>query len=119
MLPAACQGVIGLEARLDDDHTRTLCEAIGDLTTMIAATAERAFQTRLDGSCRTPMAALATIEGDLMTFDALVARPDGTAVIRVSEHGLIAEAARLGDDIGQRIKAGMPRDFFIAAELSP
>jgi len=118
MLPAACQGAIGLEARLDDDRTRALCEAIGHPATMVAVTAERAFQARLDGSCRTPMAALATLDGDLISFDALVARPDGTDVIRIREHGLTAEAAKLGDDMGQRIKAEMPKDFFIDAELS-
>jgi len=119
MLPAACQGAIGLETRLDNSRVRALCEAIGDLTSLIAVTAERAFQARLDGSCRTPMAALATIEGDLMTFDGLVAKPDGSKIIRMREHGLIAEAAMLGDDLGRRMKAEMPRDFFIAAELSP
>jgi hypothetical protein len=48
----------------------------------------------------------------------LVARPDGTAVIRIEEHGALADAARLGNEAGQRVKTDMPLDFFIAAELS-
>src|ERR1700744_2937725 len=58
MLPAACQGGIGLEIRLTDDWARSLCEAIGHADSAIAVAAERAFLAALDGSCRTPIAAL-------------------------------------------------------------
>jgi hydroxymethylbilane synthase len=72
----------------------------------------------LDGSCRTPIAALARVDGDRVELEGLVARPDGTAVIRVRESAVIADAARLGEEAGQRVKSDMPLDFFIAAELS-
>jgi hypothetical protein len=48
----------------------------------------------------------------------LVARPDGTAVIRVHEGAALADAVRLGNEAGHRVKADMPLDFFVAAELS-
>jgi hydroxymethylbilane synthase len=118
MLPAACQGAIGLEIRLDDAWARSLCDAIGDTASAITVAAERAFLAALDGSCRTPIAGLAKIDGDLIRFEGLVARPDGTAVIRVHEQAALADAARLGSEAGQRMKADMPLDFFIAAELS-
>jgi hydroxymethylbilane synthase len=118
MLPAACQGAIGLEIRLDDEWAQSLCDAIGDLVSAITVAAERAFLAALDGSCRTPIAALATIDGDQVHLMGLVARPDGTAVIRIEERGSLADAARLGGDAGQRVKTDMPLDFFIAAELS-
>src|SRR5277367_1539651 len=118
MLPAACQGAIGLEIRLDDAWAGSLCDAIGDKASAITVAAERAFLAALDGSCRTPIAALATIDGDRIRFAGLVARPDGTAVIRVHEQASLADAARLGGETGQRVKADMPLDFFIAAELS-
>jgi hydroxymethylbilane synthase len=114
MLPAACQGAIGLETRIDDPRARSLCEAIGDLTTLIAVTAERAFLATLDGSCRTPIAALATVDGDRVTLDGLVARPDGSEVVRWRDAAGITDAARLGDSVGNRLKSEMPLDFFAA-----
>ena len=118
MLPAACQGAIGLEVRLNDDWARSLCDAISHKESAIAVTAERAFLAELDGSCRTPIAALATIAGDLVRLEGLVARPDGTAIVRIEERAATGDAALLGAEAGRRIKADMPRDFFIAAELS-
>jgi len=118
MLPAACQGAIGLEIRLNDEWAQSLCDAIGDKASAITVAAERAFLAALDGSCRTPIAALATIDGDQVHLKGLVARADGTAVIRIEERGALADAARLGGEAGQRVKTDMPLDFFIAAELS-
>ncbi|MDB5396570.1 MAG: porphobilinogen deaminase [Rhodospirillales bacterium] len=117
MLPAACQGAIGLEIRLNDARAQMLCHTIGDEVSAIAIAAERAFLAALDGSCRTPIAALATVDGDQVALEALVARPDGTAVIRISERAGIADAARLGDAAGHRVKTDMPLDFFVAAEV--
>jgi len=118
MLPAACQGAIGLEIRLNDDWARSLCDAINHPESAVAVAAERAFLAELDGSCRTPIAALATIAGEQVRLKGLVARPDGTAIVRIEEQAATGDAARLGAEAGRRIKADMPRDFFIAAELS-
>jgi hydroxymethylbilane synthase len=117
MLPAACQGAIGLEIRLGDARAQMLCDAIGDQVSAIAIAAERAFLAALDGSCRTPIAALATVHGDRVSLEGLVARPDGTAVIRISEHAGLADAARMGDSAGHKVKTDMPLDFFVAAEI--
>src|SRR6201996_5106159 len=105
MLPAACQGAIGLEIRLDDDWTRSFCDAISHQESAIAVAAERAFLAELDGSCRTPIAALATVSGGEVLLRGLVARPDGSAVIRIEERAAVADAARMGTEAGRRIKA--------------
>jgi hydroxymethylbilane synthase len=118
MLPAACQGAIGLEIRLDDVRARAVCDALCHLDTLTAVTAERAFLAALDGSCRTPIAALARIDGGDVDLEGLVARPDGSAIVRLRERGPIADAARLGQEMGQRIKADMPLDFFVGAETA-
>jgi hydroxymethylbilane synthase len=115
MLPAACQGAIGLETRIDDRHARSLCDAIGDMTTLTAVTAERAFLAALDGSCRTPIAALATVDGGRVFLEGLVARQDGSAVVRLRGQREVAEAAILGDEVGHLIKNQMPADFFSGA----
>jgi hydroxymethylbilane synthase len=118
MLPAACQGAIGIEIRLDDARAQAICDAIGDAKTAIEVTAERAFLSALDGSCRTPIAALAKLNGDILTLDGLVARMDGSAVIRTRESAAISDAVRLGDEAGRKVKADLPLDFFAAAGLS-
>jgi hydroxymethylbilane synthase len=114
MLPAACQGAIGLETREDDAATTDICAVIGDEATAIAIRAERAFLATLDGSCRTPIAALATLNGAEIVLDGLVAHPDGSVVVRYAERAGIADAARLGAELGGRIKAEMPPGFFTA-----
>jgi hydroxymethylbilane synthase len=114
MLPAACQGAIGIETRQDDADTADICAAIDDEATAIAIKAERAFLATLDGSCRTPIAALATIVGSQVLLDGLVAHPDGSLVVRYAERAAIADAARLGAELGRRIKAEMPSGFFAA-----
>jgi hydroxymethylbilane synthase len=118
MLPAACQGAIGLEIRLEDDWVRSLCDAIGHADSAIAVAAERAFLAELDGSCRTPIAALATVAGNEVRLEGLVARPDGSAIVRVKDRAPTADAARLGAEAGRKVKADLPDDFFAAAELS-
>lgn len=118
MLPSACQGAIGLEIRQNDDWARSLCEAIDHWESAVAVAAERAFLAELDGSCRTPIAALATVADGQVRLKGLVARPDGTAIVRIEKQAAVSDAAHLGADAGRSIKADMPRDFFIAAELS-
>ena len=62
--------------------------------------------------------AVRRLKPDVVRLKALVARPDGTAIVRIEEQAATGDAARLGAEAGRRIKADMPPDFFIAAELS-
>jgi hydroxymethylbilane synthase len=119
MLPAACQGAIGLEIRLDDERAQSICDALTDVRTAVAVSAERAFLSALDGSCRTPIAALATFDGTTVTLEGLVARMDGTALVRIREQALGADAVKMGDAAGRAVKADLPPDFFTAAGLLP
>jgi hydroxymethylbilane synthase len=114
MLPAGGQGAIGLEIRASDDRARALCDAIGDAASMVAIAAERAFLAALDGSCRTPIAVLARVDGGEIGLDGLVAWPDGSRIVRRRCGGASADAARLGADTGREIKAALPADFFAA-----
>jgi len=79
---------------------------------MIRVTAERAFLTRLDGSCRTPIAALADITGESLSFRGLIVSPDGTQLHHVEGKGHIKDAWSIGDDAALRIKAVAGADFF-------
>ncbi|MEO1089098.1 MAG: hydroxymethylbilane synthase [Pseudomonadota bacterium] len=105
MLPAVAQGAIAVEVRAEDETTHIRVAALDHPATALAVTAERAFLRALDGSCRTPIAAYATVDGDRLRMDGLLARPEGEAVWRARREGVVGDAARLGDDAGAEIRA--------------
>jgi hydroxymethylbilane synthase len=76
-LPSLAQGAIGIEIRQDDARTHAAIAPLNHAPTEIALTCERAFQSALDGSCRTPIAGLATIANGILTFRGEVLAPDG------------------------------------------
>jgi hydroxymethylbilane synthase len=86
MLPAPAQGAVGVECRSDDAVTRALLRAIDNPETHDSVGAERAFTLALGGSCHSPIAALALVDGDALHLRAEVFNEDG------SEH--IADEAR-------------------------
>lgn len=112
MLPAVAQGAIGIEIRSADDRTRALLEPLHCADTAARVSAERALLAMLDGSCRTPIAALATLDGDRLSLTAKVLSPDGKQVFRAERNGAATDAAALGADAGAEIKAVLPPDFF-------
>ncbi|MFQ5783966.1 MAG: hydroxymethylbilane synthase [Alphaproteobacteria bacterium] len=117
MLPAAAQGAIGAECRADDERTRRLLAAISHAPTEAAIAAERALLAALDGSCRTPIAALAEPDGGGgLRLRALVARPDGRAVFATNRRGTVADAAAMGDDAGRELRGAAGPSVFDAAE---
>ena len=100
LLPAAGQGAIGVTCRADDSETLARLAAIDHGPTWAEVQAERAVLARLDGSCRTPIAALARVEGEVLNLTAMVLAPDGSRQVTASRHGLAADAAGLGDAVG-------------------
>jgi len=110
-LPAAGQGAIGITARTGDATVAALLAPLLDAPTGHALAMERAFLARLDGSCRTPIGAHATVEGDRISFAGVLLRPDGSEAIDVSFSGAVAEAEKLGDRAAQDILARLPAGF--------
>jgi hydroxymethylbilane synthase len=110
--PAIGQGAIGIEARLSDTKTLDLIAPIAHRDTEIALDTERAFLAALDGSCRTPIAGLATVKGNALSFRGMILRPDGSEVFETSRQGVVADAERLGADAGRELKARGGPDFF-------
>jgi hydroxymethylbilane synthase len=111
-LPAVGQGIIAIEARVEDQRTRALLAPIDHAETAIALAAERAFLAALDGSCRTPIAGHARIDGGRVHFRGLIARPNGSEVLQCERRGGSADAAALGSDAGRELKARAGEDFF-------
>ncbi len=112
MLPAVAQGAIGIEARTDDAMIADLLAPLDDADTRLRLTAERAFLGALDGSCRTPLAGLATLVGDRMVFRGEILRPDGSVCHATQREGAHAEAEAMGLDAAAELRAlGGPRFF--------
>ncbi len=105
MLPAVAQGAIGIEIRADDDHARELLAAINDAPTEIAVACERAFLAALDGSCRTPIAGHAVIENSRLKFRGEALTLDGLMSFTAERTGALEDAARLGREAGEEVKA--------------
>lgn len=95
-LPAAGQGAIGIECRVDDDRIRSLVAPLNDDETAIRVTAERALSTRMMGGCQVPIAAYAEIDGKCLTLRGLVGHPDGSQLIAGETSGDTADAEPLG-----------------------
>ena len=113
MLPAVAQGAIGIEIRARDEQIRALVEAVACPLTTQCVAAERAMLAVLDGSCRTPIGGLATLDGSRrMILEGLVAKPDGSRIHRIQRQGSADDAERLGEEVGAELKALAGRSFF-------
>ena len=113
-LPAVGQGAIAIEIRDDDARTRDLLATIDHADTSVALACERAFLGVLDGSCRTPIAGHAVIDGSALRFRGMILRPDGSQAFETARTGARGNAEALGADAGAELKAKAPPDFFTA-----
>ena len=116
LLPAVAQGAIGLEMRAGDAATWHWLAPLDHGPSHIRVRAERACLEVLDGSCRTPIAALAELDpaGARLRLRALVAQPDGTLVHRAEESGGAGDAEALGREVGARLRGAAGPAFFAA-----
>ena len=112
MLPAVCQGTIGVECRKDIKAICDLLSKINHAETNSRTLAERAFLTALDGSCRTPIGGLAEINGPTLSFRGLIVRPDGTEVYSKQHDGNIENAVDIGASVAEDLKARAGIGFF-------
>jgi len=103
MLPAVAQGAIGIEIRENDGDTRALLEPLNHRDTRIAVTAERGFMIELEGSCRTPLAAFAEVDGDHVRLRCEALTLDGRQVWRAQREGDAADAEAMGRDAAREI----------------
>jgi hydroxymethylbilane synthase len=112
MLPAVAQGAIALEIRADDARVRGLVGALDHAPSATRVTAERALLAALDGSCKTPIAALAELDGGRLALRALVIRPDGSEKHETTREGAPDDAERMGRDAGEELRRRAGPGFF-------
>jgi hydroxymethylbilane synthase len=113
MLPAVAQGAVGVEIRVEDTKTAAMLAPLDHVATHLAVTAERAFLARLDGSCRTPIAGHAVLDGaGGLSFAGEILTPNGQERHATRREGRAVDAARLGDDAGQELLGRAGPAFF-------
>lgn len=112
MLPAVAQGAICIERRQEDTLSAKLLSEIHHQETAQRLTAERAFLATLDGSCETPIAALAEIDGTDLRLRGQILRPDGSEALDAERTGPIETGAILGKELARTLLEKAGRDFF-------
>ncbi|HEX6959876.1 MAG TPA: hydroxymethylbilane synthase [Ferrovibrio sp.] len=113
MLPAVAQGAIGIECRAGDARTEGYLAPLDDAATRRRVEAERALLAVLDGSCRTPIAALAELDGKGgMRLRGAIARPDGSELIEIERRGAAGDGVAMGRDAGAELRQRIGPDFF-------
>ena len=112
MLPAVAQGAIGIERRSEDTRVAEILSAIHDTLTGHRLAAERAFLRGLDGSCETPIAGLAELNGSTLRLRGEVLRPDGSEAINDDQSCPIEDAEILGTEMANKILNSTPNNFF-------
>lgn len=117
-LPAPAQGAVTVEVRSDDDRMKGLLMPLHDSETALAVAAERALLASLDGSCRTPIAAHATQQGNSVMMQAMLLSVDGATIHEADGtcSATLEEAMKLGTKLGAQIREAAGPQFF--AELA-
>jgi hydroxymethylbilane synthase len=112
MLPAVAQGAIGIERRSNDSATADMLAAIHHTPTGQRLAAERAFLAALDGSCETPIAGLAELDGTTLRLRGEVIRPDGSESVADDQTGAIEDGAEMGRAMARKLLEQGGPNFF-------
>ena len=105
MLPSVAQGAIGIQTNSHDEATRKLVVPLDHNPTSTTVICERAFMAALDGSCRTPIAGHAIIEGGRLKFRGQALTSDGKHIFEVTREGALSDGFKMGQDAGEDVKA--------------
>ena len=101
MCPAAGQGALGIEIRAGDDEMRKHLAFLDDPAARATTTCERALLQRLGGGCQVPIGAFAEMREGSLHLTAIVARPDGSTILRETQSG--SQAVALGEAVGDNL----------------
>ncbi|WP_372894022.1 hydroxymethylbilane synthase [Rhodosalinus sp.] len=112
MLPAVAQGAIGIERRAEDARTAEMLAAIHDGPTATLLAAERAFLATLDGSCDTPIAGLAEVEGGTLRLRGEILRPDGSECLSDDASAPVEDGPALGREMAEKLLGQGGPGFF-------
>lgn len=103
MLPAVGQGAIAIETRSDNEFAVQSAAQLDHRETRLACLAERAFLRSLGGGCQLPIAAHAVIADGLLKLDGLVAKPDGSEILRGKLSGDLDDPEACGNELALQL----------------
>ncbi len=104
-LPAAGQGAVGIETRVNDERVLNYLAKLNHKSTACCVMAERAMNARLQGGCQVPIGGFATLENGELSLNALVGSLDGTQIIRASGKAKAENAEQLGISVAEELLA--------------
>ena len=105
MTPAAGQGALALEARLDEASSIAAASELADPVAFAELTAEREVVRELEADCTSPIGVWARARGDAMTVEAYLGLSDGSEWVRDRLEGLTADPVGLGRELAERLRA--------------
>lgn len=112
MLPAPAQGAVCVESRLDNHKVADLLAPLNDYETERTIVAERAFLEALEGSCRTPIAALARLDGNTLSLEGRLLSIDGRQCFTDHRSGPVDDAKEIGHTAGEALRSEAGEQFF-------
>jgi hydroxymethylbilane synthase len=101
LLPQVAQGALAVECRADDDYVRERLATIDRPEVRAPVEAERVFLAALGGGCDLPCGAYATLDGDEIVIDAMLATLDGHIALRARERG--TDPVAVGDAVAAQL----------------
>jgi hydroxymethylbilane synthase len=111
MLPACCQGILGIQIREDDEATKKLLDFLRHDETETRVQCERAFLRKLEGGCQAPIAGHSVIAGNKIVMRGIVADLDGKTFISDCVEGDVADAEKLGIELADKVLAGGAKEI--------
>jgi len=117
MLPAAGQGAICIETKIDDVKTQEYLSKINCVQTSLCVQAEREVLRVLDGSCHTPIGAYAILKDDMLYLRGYVGSLDGKHNFQeaITQKCTSLEKAQImGKSIGDKLKSMAPQEILIS-----
>jgi len=104
-LPAVGQGALGLEIRAADARLHEALQCLHDPATAAAVAGERGFLAAVGGGCQVPIGCHGEVSGPVLRLTGVIASLDGSACVRKSSAGPVAQAAPLGRSLAEEILA--------------
>ena len=105
MIPAVSQGAIGIEVRRENENVKSILSHLNHSETYTCVMAERVFLEEFEGSCKTPIGALAKIDGENISIEFMVASMDGTKVFRTKSDGKVQDYINISSYAAKELKS--------------
>lgn len=102
-LPAVGQGALAIETRTDNVEVREMLEFLNDRDTKITTDSERAFLGLIEGGCQVPIGVHATVKGENIEVEAVIANLKGTVVLRETSVGKAVDGVKIAAALGEKM----------------